>query len=76
VKIAFAIDHSGEIRDLKVVSNTSNPEFERLCSESIYEAAIKPPPENMAGLMKNVILKTDLNFNYVSSAPNSTNWLR
>ncbi len=46
VKIAYAITREGKIRDIRVISNTSNASFEMMCQQVMNEARIMPPPED------------------------------
>jgi outer membrane biosynthesis protein TonB len=50
-KVAFSIDRSGRVKNLKVVSNSSNEAFANVCLQSIIEIQMPPIPEDVAGTL-------------------------
>jgi len=47
-QIAFSIDRSGRVKNLKVVNNSSNEAFANVCLQSIIEIQLPPIPEDVA----------------------------
>jgi len=47
-QVAFSIDRSGRVKNLKVVSNSSNEAFANVCLQSIIEIQMPPIPEDVA----------------------------
>lgn len=50
-KVVFSIDRSGRVKNLKVVSNSSNEAFANVCLQSILEIQMPPIPEDVAGAL-------------------------
>jgi outer membrane biosynthesis protein TonB len=50
-QVAFSIDRSGRVKNLKVVSNSSNEAFANVCLQSIIEIQMPPIPEDVAGTL-------------------------
>lgn len=46
--LAFVIDRSGRVKNLKVIENTSNEAFASVCVQSVLEAHLPPIPEEVA----------------------------
>ena len=44
----FVIDRSGQIKQLKVLGNSSNEAFANVCVQSILEATLPPIPDDVA----------------------------
>jgi outer membrane biosynthesis protein TonB len=44
----FVVDPSGKIKDLRILSNSSNEAFANICLESIMKANLPPIPEDVA----------------------------
>jgi outer membrane biosynthesis protein TonB len=65
VRLSFAITKNGEVRDVRVLDNTSNGAFALMCQQCVIEAEILPPPAEAEAIMPNGRLEQDLNFNYV-----------
>jgi outer membrane biosynthesis protein TonB len=47
-QVVFSIDRSGRVKNLKVVSNSSNEAFANVCLQSIIEIQMPPIPEDVA----------------------------
>jgi hypothetical protein len=47
----FVVDRSGRIKDIKVLSNSSNEAFANVCLRSIMEAKLPPIPEDVAATL-------------------------
>ena len=47
----FVVDRSGKIKDIKVLSNSSNEAFANVCLRSIMEANLPPIPEDVAATL-------------------------
>jgi outer membrane biosynthesis protein TonB len=65
VRLSFAITKNGEVREVRVLDNTSNEAFALMCQQCVIEAEISPPPAEAEAIMPNGRLEQDLNFNYV-----------
>ena len=65
VRLTFSITKNGEVRDVRVLDNTSNDAFGLMCQQCVTEAEILPPPPEAEAIMPNGRLEQDLNFNYV-----------
>ena len=50
-QVAFSIDRSGRVKNLKVVKNTSNESFANVCLQSILEIQLPPIPEDVASTL-------------------------
>jgi outer membrane biosynthesis protein TonB len=50
-KVAFSIDRSGRVKNLKVVNNSSNEAFANVCLQSIIEIQMPPIPEDVASAL-------------------------
>jgi outer membrane biosynthesis protein TonB len=50
-KVAFSIDRSGRVKNLKVVSNSSNEAFANVCLQSIIEIQMPPIPEDVGSTL-------------------------
>jgi outer membrane biosynthesis protein TonB len=50
-QIAFSIDRSGKVKNLKVIKNSSNEAFANVCLQSILEIQVPPIPEDVAGTL-------------------------
>jgi outer membrane biosynthesis protein TonB len=65
VRLNFAITKNGEVRDVRVLDNTSNAAFALMCQQCVIEAEISSPPAEAEPIMPNGRLEQDLTFNYV-----------
>jgi len=50
-QVAFSIDRSGRVKNLKVVNNSSNEAFANVCLQSIIEIRMPPIPEDVANTL-------------------------
>jgi outer membrane biosynthesis protein TonB len=50
-QVVFSIDRSGRVKNLKVVSNSSNEAFANVCLQSIIEIQMPPIPEDVASTL-------------------------
>src|SRR5437764_5516970 len=50
-RITFAIDRSGRVRNLKVISNDGNEAFANVCLQSILDAEMPPIPDDVAAAL-------------------------
>ena len=50
-QVVFSIDRSGRVKNLKVVSNSSNEAFANVCLQSIIEIQAPPIPEDVAATL-------------------------
>jgi hypothetical protein len=44
----FVVDRTGQIKDLRILGNTSNEAFANVCLRSILEAKLPPIPDDVA----------------------------
>lgn len=65
VHLSFSITADGQVRDVRVLDNTSNDAFALMCQQCVIEAEITPPPVEAEAVMPNGLLERELNFNYV-----------
>ena len=61
-QVAFSIDRSGRVKNLKVVSNNSNEAFANVCLQSILEIQMPPIPEDVAGALPPEGLEEQITF--------------
>ncbi|MEO8352356.1 MAG: hypothetical protein ABI680_11540 [Chthoniobacteraceae bacterium] len=64
VKVSYAITAAGKIVGINIVTNTSNQTLANICTQSIREAEIGPPPEEATASMVDGRLEGDLTFTY------------
>ena len=55
----FFVDRNGKIKDLKILSNSSNEAFANVCIQSIMEANLPPIPEDVAATLPSEGLEWD-----------------
>jgi outer membrane biosynthesis protein TonB len=48
LRLAFIIDRSGRVKNLKVTENSSNESFASVCVQSVMEAHLPPIPADVA----------------------------
>ncbi|HJT82678.1 MAG TPA: hypothetical protein VJ719_15890, partial [Chthoniobacterales bacterium] len=59
----FFVDRNGKIKNLKILSNSSNEIFANVCIQSIMEANLPPIPEDVAATLPPEGLECDgINF--------------
>ena len=62
IKLTFWIDRSGQVRNLKVVSNTANEAFASVCLQSVQELKLPPIPDEIASTLPPEGMPADLTF--------------
>ena len=55
----FVVDRTGKIKDLKILSNSSNEAFANVCLQSILDAKLPPIPEDVAATLPSEGLEWD-----------------
>ena len=55
----FFVDRSGKIKDIKILSNSSNEAFANVCLQSIMDANLPPIPEDVAATLPSEGLEWD-----------------
>ncbi len=50
-QVSFFVDRSGRVKNLKVISNSSNEAFANVCLQSIIEIQLPPLPEDVAATL-------------------------
>jgi hypothetical protein len=58
----FVVDRTGKIKDLKILSNTSNETFANVCLQSIMNANLPPIPEDVADTLPPEGLDGEMSF--------------
>jgi TonB family protein len=48
LRLSFRIDPSGQVKDVKILSNSSNETFANVCLQSIIASHFPPIPEDVA----------------------------
>jgi hypothetical protein len=56
------VDRSGEVKNLKVVENSSNETLANVCIQSIQEAHLPPIPDDLAATLPPEGLDMDIPF--------------
>lgn len=67
VEIRFVVMPDGKVRDIKVLSNSSNESFASVSVSAIVEAEIPPIPEDVAKLLANGRIEIDYSFTILSN---------
>ena len=67
VSIRFTVDSDGKVKNLKVLSNTSNESFASVSTSAIIEAEIPPIPPDVASLLENNRIEIDYSFTILSN---------
>jgi TonB family protein len=62
VRLAFSVDRSGRVRNLKVIQSSSNETFANICIQSVQEVQMPPIPEDVASTLPSEGLETELSF--------------
>ena len=50
-QVVFCVDRTGKVKNLKVLSNSSNEAFANVCLQSILEIQVPPIPEDVAATL-------------------------
>lgn len=51
LQVRFFIDRNGQVKNLKVVENTSNETFANICLQAVLEAQLPPIPDDLANIL-------------------------
>ena len=65
--LAFVVDRSGQVRNLKVIENNSNEAFAGVCIQSVQDIKLPPIPEDVADVLPPEGLDAEMSF---TLAPN------
>jgi outer membrane biosynthesis protein TonB len=60
--VAFVVDRNGQVKNLKIIENTSNETFANICLQSIMEVEMPPIPEELATSLPPEGLPEDITF--------------
>jgi outer membrane biosynthesis protein TonB len=60
--VVFSIDRSGQVKNLKIIENTSNETFANICLQSIMEVQLPPIPEELAASLPPEGLVDEISF--------------
>ena len=66
-RVSFAVDRSGRVKNLKVMSNDSNEAFANVCLQSILDAQLPPIPEDVAKALPPEGLESEISFTTFSN---------
>lgn len=66
-RVTFAVDRSGRVKNLKVLSNDSNEAFANVCLQAILDAKLPPIPEDVANALPPDGLETEIAFTTFSN---------
>ncbi len=66
-RVSFAVDRSGRVKNLKVMSNDSNEAFANVCLQSILDAKLPPIPEDVAKALPSEGLESEISFTTFSN---------
>jgi len=66
-RVMFAIDRSGRVKNLKVISNDANEAFANVCLQSILDAKLPPIPEDAASALPPEGLEAEIAFTTFSN---------
>jgi hypothetical protein len=61
-RVVFVVDRSGQVKNLKVVENSSNEALANVCIQSIQEAHLPPIPDDLAATLPPEGLDMDIPF--------------
>jgi outer membrane biosynthesis protein TonB len=61
-RVAFVVDRSGHVKNLKIVENTSNEALANVCIQSIQDAQLPPMPDDLATTLPPQGLDMDIPF--------------
>lgn len=61
-RVAFVVDRSGHVKNLKVIENSSNEALANVCIQSIQEAHLPPIPDDLAATLPPEGLDMDIPF--------------
>jgi outer membrane biosynthesis protein TonB len=66
-RVSFAVDRSGQVKNLKVINNDSNEAFANVCLQSILDAKLPPIPEDVAKALPPEGLESEISFTTFSN---------
>jgi len=66
-RVSFAVDRSGRVKNLKVISNDSNEAFANVCLQAILDANLPPIPEDVASTLPAEGLESEIAFTTFSN---------
>jgi Gram-negative bacterial TonB protein C-terminal len=61
-RVVFVVDRSGQVKNLKIVENSSNEALANVCIQSIQEAHLPPIPDDLAATLPPEGLDMDIPF--------------
>ena len=61
-RVAFVVDRSGHVKNLKIVENSSNEALANVCIQSIQDAQLPPMPDELATKLPPEGLDMDIPF--------------
>jgi outer membrane biosynthesis protein TonB len=61
-RVAFVVDRSGHVKNLKIVENSSNEALANVCIQSIQDAQLPPMPDELAAKLPPEGLDMDIPF--------------
>jgi hypothetical protein len=67
--VSFLIDQNGQIKNLKVIQNSSNEAFANICLRSILEIKLPPIPKEVADSLPSEGLDEDISFTLFPNKP-------
>ena len=71
-RLVFRVDRHGQVRDLKLIENSSNQAFANYCIRSVREAKLPPMPDDLAATLPPEGLLFDFPFNIFADVKSST----
>jgi hypothetical protein len=61
-RLVFSVDRQGQVKNLKVVQNTSNEAFANVCLRSVLDIQLPPIPEDVASTLPPDGLEEEMSF--------------
>jgi outer membrane biosynthesis protein TonB len=61
-RIVFSVDRTGRVKNLKVISNTSNESFANVCLRSVLEVKMPAIPDDVADTLPAEGLEEEISF--------------
>jgi Tetratricopeptide repeat len=75
VRISVIITPTGQIKDLKIIQNSSNEVFANLCARSILETKLPPIPGNVASVLPRQGLSWEMWFTSAGLEDSADHWV-
>ena len=66
-RVSFVVGRSGQVKNLKVLTNDSNEAFANVCLQSILDSKFPPIPEEVVGALPPEGLETEISFTTFSN---------